>query len=239
MRPTTPLDRSRQAAPQLYQLLRQKIIALEWAPGALLSRAELADCYGVSQTPVREALLKLAAEMLVDIYPQASTRVSLIDITLAKQAHFLRQSLELELVRELAQSHEPGLIESLQALVQQQDALRAAKDLSAFSQADTQFHRMLYQAAGKDALWHLVHSNSGHLDRLRRLHLPVSGKLERIIGDHRLIVQAISGNAPEQAQQRLREHLSGTLEYVEQILHSHPHWIRIDNEATMRPPADH
>lgn len=106
MSSVTPLDRSRQAAPQLYQLLRQKVIALELAPGTVLSRAEVADSYGVSQTPVREALLKLATEMLVDIYPQASTRVSLIDVTLARQAHFLRQSLELELVRELAQSRD-------------------------------------------------------------------------------------------------------------------------------------
>ncbi len=237
MKPTTPLDRSRQAAPQLYQLLRRKIIALELAPGALLSRAELADSYGVSQTPVREALLKLAADMLVDIFPQASTRVSLIDVTLARQAHFLRQSLELELVRELAQSHDAGLIGSLQALVQQQDALRAARDLSAFSLADTQFHRMLYQATGKDALWHLVHSNSGHLDRLRRLHLPVAGKLERIVSDHRLIAQAISNHAPELAQQRVREHLSGTLEYVEQILDAHPQWIRMNDEIVTKPAA--
>src|SRR5690606_21679213 len=138
--PTTPLDRSRQAAPQLYQLLRQQIIALELAPGTVLARAELAERYGVSQTPVREALLTLAGELLVDIYPQASTRVSLIDVALARQAHLLRQSLELELVRELAQAHAPGLIDSLLTLVQQQDTLRAAEDLSAFSRADTQFH---------------------------------------------------------------------------------------------------
>lgn len=239
MSSVTPLDRSRQAAPQLYQLLRQKVIALELAPGTVLSRAEVADSYGVSQTPVREALLKLATEMLVDIYPQASTRVSLIDVTLARQAHFLRQSLELELVRELAQTHDASLIGSLQALVQQQDALRAARDLSAFSQADTQFHRMLYQAAGKDALWHLVHSNSGHLDRLRRLHLPVSGKLERIVSDHRLIVRAIADHTPELAQQRLREHLSGTLEYVEQIVQAHPQWIRMDHDVMTRPATDY
>ncbi|HLU02255.1 MAG TPA: GntR family transcriptional regulator [Advenella sp.] len=239
MKPTTPLDRSRQAAPQLYQLLRQQIIALELAPGTVLARAELAERYGVSQTPVREALLTLAGELLVDIYPQASTRVSLIDVALARQAHFLRQSLELELVRELAQAHAPGLIDSLLALVQQQDTLRAAEDLSAFSRTDTQFHRMLYQAAGKDALWHLVHSNSGHLDRLRRLHLPVSGKLERIVSDHHMLIQAISDRAPLQAQQRLRDHLSGTLEAVEQIQRAHPHWIRMDNETRPSPPPNH
>lgn len=228
MKHTMHLDRSRQAAPQLYELLRQRIIGLDLTPGTILARAELADFYGVSQTPVREALLKLAAEKLVDIFPQASTRVSLIDIALAREAQFLRRSIELELVWELACSQNPEPIARLQALVQQQDTLRTAKYLGAFSEADMAFHRTLYQAAGKDALWNLVRSYSGHLDRLRRLHLPVAGKLERIVSDHRLITDAIARQEPAQAQQYLRNHLSGTLEYVNQIQQDNPQWIRAD-----------
>ena len=230
MNPATPLDRSRQAAPQLYRLLRQKIVDLQLTPGTLLSRAELAERYGISQTPVREALLKLAEEKLVDIFPQASTRVSLISIPLARQAHFLRRSIELELVRELALSPVPGLASSLHALVQKQDQCRSARDLTEFSQADMQFHRFLYQAAEKDGLWQLVHSTGGHLDRLRRLHLPVSGKLERIIQEHQLIAQAITQHEPALAQQHLREHLSETLEYAVQIRQDYPQWVSEDDE---------
>src|SRR5690554_1988711 len=137
----TVLDRGRQAAPQLYELLRQKIISLELAPGTVLSRAELAVEFDVSQTPVREALLKLAEEKLVDAFPQASTRVSLIDVAFARETHFLRRSLESEIVRELALSHQPQLIGTLTELLRQQETARDTENFAAFTHADMAFHR--------------------------------------------------------------------------------------------------
>ena len=226
----TQLDRSRQASPQLYELLRRQIIALDLAPGTVLSRAELAGYYGVSQTPVREALLKLAQEKLVDIYPQALTRVSLIDIASARQAHFLRRAIELELVHELARAPSPILFTTLQANIQQQEAALAAGVPDAFNDADIAFHRTLYQHAAKETLWHLVHSYSGHLDRLRRLHLPVAGKQAQIIAEHELIVEAIASKNTKLARQHLREHLSGTMAYIRQIQQDHPEWVTMDPE---------
>lgn len=222
----TRLDRGRQAAPQLYELLRQKIVDLELAPGVALSRGDLAAEFDVSQTPVREALLRLAEERLVEVFPQSSTRVSLIDVALARETHFLRRSIELELVRELAMAQDPALVQALEALVDGQERSRESGNLAAFTEADITFHRALYLALDKENLWYLVRSRSGHLDRLRRLHLPVSGKQERILADHRRIVDAIRRNDPVAAQQALREHLSGTLEYVGQIQANYPELIK-------------
>ena len=77
------LDRTRQAAPQVFEWLRGSILSLQLAPGTALSRAELADRFELSQTPVRDALLQLAQEGLVDIFPQHATLVSRIDIASA------------------------------------------------------------------------------------------------------------------------------------------------------------
>ncbi len=220
------LDPDRKAVPQLYELLRNQILSLQLAPGALLSRAALALEFGTSQTPVREALLRLADENLVDVFPQASTRVSLIDMTLAREAHFLRRSVELEVVRELILQDDPLVVVDLQALLKKQEILRDAGDFAAFTEADTAFHRALYAAAGMAPLWRLLHSRSGHLDRLRRLHLPVAGKLNRIVSDHQKIVAAIVERDIQKAQDALRDHLSGTLEYVPQIMQEHPELIR-------------
>ena len=218
------LDRGRQAAPQLYELLRQKIIDLELAPGVALSRSKLAAAFQVSQTPVREALLRLAEERLVEVFPQSSTRVSLIDIDFARESHFLRRAIELELVRELALANEAGLIDQLKTLLQRQEALRDG-DYAEFTQVDMDFHRAMYVALGKESLWYLVRSRSGHLDRLLCLHLPVEGKRERIVHDHQRIVRAIEQGDACAAQQALRDHLSGTLEYISQIRNDHPDLI--------------
>src|ERR1041384_4104949 len=101
-RSTARLDRDRQAAPQVFERLRGMIIALELPPGSPLSRAALAEQFGVSSTPIRDALMRLEEEGLVEVFPQYATVVSRIDVRLAQQAHFLRQALELEIVRLLA-----------------------------------------------------------------------------------------------------------------------------------------
>lgn len=220
------LDRARQAAPQLYELLREKIVSLELAPGFVLSRAKLAAAYDVSQTPVREALLRLAEERLVDVFPQASTRVSLIDVSFAQETHFLRRAIELEVIREVALNHDTTLIDALRQQLEQQVALRNANDLSGFAQADKEFHRTLYRWIGKEDLWKLVRSRSGDLDRVRRLHLPFIGKPERIIDEHVQLLDALVERNPDKAQQYLRDHMSGTPAYIAKIQAEHPSFFK-------------
>src|SRR6195952_4744305 len=107
------LDRDRQAAPQVFERLRSMIISLDLPPGSPLSRAALAGQFGVSSTPIRDALMRLEEEGLVEVFPQYATAVSRIDIGLAQQAHFLRLALELEIVKALALNHTAPLLDQL------------------------------------------------------------------------------------------------------------------------------
>jgi len=220
------LDRSRHAAPQVFEKLRELIVSLELKPGTVLSRGELAEAFGLSQTPIRDALSQLRDEGLVDIFPQHTTEVSRIDVAAARQAHFLRRSLELEIVRELAGRDDPGLIERLQAHIDVQRANRGADRYHRFLDADRAFHREMHEAAGVGGLWQLEQRYSGHVDRLRRLHLPESGKAERILNDHQRIVEAIARRDAAAAQDALRAHLSGTLSQVDEICERYPDYVR-------------
>ncbi|WP_114944085.1 GntR family transcriptional regulator [Microvirga calopogonii] len=220
------LDRGRQAAPQVFERLREMIISLVLAPGTVLNRLTLQQEFGLSSTPIRDALLRLQEDGLVDIFPQHATVVSPIDLTLAHQAHFLRRSLELEIVRSLALSPDPRLIARLQGFLAQQQALMEAEDFEAFSAADQAFHQHLYEAARMSDLWILVRSRSGHIDRLRRLHLPTPGKAQDIVQHHRLVVRAIAEGKADEAQEHLRHHLSGTLAHVEEIRAKYPGYVR-------------
>ena len=80
------LDRTRQAAPQVFEQLRERIVSLALPPGTVLARAELAQAFGVSQTPVRDALMRLGEEGLVDVFPQHATLVSRIDTASAARS---------------------------------------------------------------------------------------------------------------------------------------------------------
>jgi GntR family transcriptional regulator, rspAB operon transcriptional repressor len=222
---TERLDRERQAAPQVFERLRGMIIALDLPPGSALSRAALASQFGVSSTPIRDALMRLAEEGLVDVFPQHATVVSRIDIRLAQQAHFLRQALELEIVRILARAGQKSPAARLDQLITRQQQLAKAGDFESFMAADNDFHAELYAAADKHDLWTLVRSRSGHIDRLRRLHLPSPGKAQDIVRHHRLIVKAISANQADDAQRHLRKHLSGTLGYLAEIRARFPEYL--------------
>ncbi|MET0962029.1 MAG: GntR family transcriptional regulator [Noviherbaspirillum sp.] len=222
------LEKSRHAAPQVFEHLREQIMSMNLTPGTVLSRADLVEQYGVSQTPIRDALLRLAEEGLVDIFPQHATVVCPIHLGLARQAHFLRRSVELEIVYTLANLPEASratLCGRLRSILARQSAMLDAEDFKEFAAYDQMFHREMYDTAEVPDLWQLVRRQSGHLDRLRRLHLPIAGKASAILKDHQNILDGIEKGDPQEAQQMLRAHLSGTLANVEEIRARYPEYI--------------
>ena len=181
------------------------------------SRPGLAARLGVSQTPVREALIRLQAEGLVEVVPNASTRVARIQVDSAREAHFLRLALEVEVVRRLAEAADPALAPRLEASLVEQESLLGHGDHAGFAAADEAFHAALYAAAGISGLWDLMRSRSGHLDRLRRLHLPAPGKAETILQEHRRLAEALIAGDAAGAERILRTHFSGTFARIEAI----------------------
>ncbi|SCX12921.1 GntR family transcriptional regulator [Agrobacterium rosae] len=220
------LDRSRQVALQVHEILRDRIIKVELVPGTVLSRASLQLEFGISQTPVRDALMRLQEEGLVDVYPQYATVVAKIDIDHAMQAQFQRLSIELEAVRRLTNEAPEKTASELRALLTRQKAVASPDTYDIFDSIDRDFHRRLYEMAGITQLWANVRRQSVHIDRLRRLNLPMPGKLQTVIADHEAIVSAIASGNPEAATSALRNHLSGTLSIIDLISAEFPNYIR-------------
>ncbi len=213
---------SQRAAHLVFEQLRAKILSLRLAPATPLSRADLQRQFGLSSTPVRDALMKLEEIGLVDVFPQSGTRVSLISIPLARQAQFLRRSIELEVVHCLALGQNREIIHELGASIAEQRQCAKASDLERFDEADLRFHQMMYVAAGVGELWDLVRRQSVHIDRIRRLHLPVKGKAAQIVRDHSDIVKAITDRDATRAQSLLRDHLSQSLAFSDALRARYP-----------------
>lgn len=227
--PPLRLDRSRQVAPQVLEALRELILSVTLQPGTVLARAELAEHYGVSQTPIRDALLRLGDEGLVDIFPQHATVVSRIDVDAALQAHFLRRAIELENLAAacaLEDDAHAALTDTLAAQLSQQKAALRRTDYTAFEAADQAFHHAMYEAAKVPALWDLVRQRSGHVDRLRRLNLPAKGKAQAVLADHEAILAALRARDLPGAAQALRTHLAGTLSFIDKVRAAYPDWLR-------------
>ncbi len=216
------LDRHKQAAPQLYDLLREQIVSVALKPGDVLSRSEIATQFGVSQTPVRDALMRLEQENLVEIFPQSGTRVSKIDLQAAQQAHFLRKSVEIELVYEFAITKNETVVTALDLALARLKRLASQGHIDPFISADKDFHYVLYEEAALLDVWSLLQIQSGHIDRIRRLHLPAPGKRKKVIDDHQKIVDAIRTGDGLDAQRTVREHLAGTLSNIALIQEKYP-----------------
>jgi len=219
-------SRSQKAAAQVYEQLRDMILSLKLAPGTVLSRADLQRQFGLSSTPVRDALMRLDEAGLVEVFPQSGTIVSLIDVPLARQAQFLRRAIEQETVRVLSEAPDSTLIERLRGVIREQASLAKSKNLESFNDADLAFHKLLYEAAGVPDLWSLVRHRSGHIDRIRRLHLPIGGKANQIVRDHTAIVDAIEKREPDLAQAELRGHLSRSLAFSAELRAGFPGYFK-------------
>jgi DNA-binding GntR family transcriptional regulator len=223
-----PFSRQQSAADFAFGRLRQAIISLALPPGTVLSRVALAERLAVSQMPVREALVRLQEEDLVEVVPSSSTRVTRINLNSARQAHFLRLSLELEIVRRLSASPDPAFAARLSAQLASQRDMLEHGDQAALSEADEAFHGALYEAADLTELRRLVLSRSGHLDRLRRLHLPSPGKAAAILQEHVEIARLLGEGNAVGAEAALRRHFSGpfgTFANAEAIRAEHPEFF--------------
>ena len=95
-----------------------------------------------------------------------------------------------------------------------------------FDTLDKDFHRKIYARAGILNLWSTVRRQSVHLDRLRRLNLPMPGKMQNVLKDHQEIVGAIQSGRPEPAESAMRRHLSGTLSIIDLISDQFPDYVR-------------
>ncbi len=212
-------------AEQVHADLRRRIVSLELPPNQSLSRSDLSAYYGISQTPLRDALLKLEREGLVEIYPQSRTLVTRIDTQVVRETQFLRAAVETEIAGLLAAA--PGTDPAAPAaeILERQEAVAGRSGaFEEFMALDKAFHRCLFEAAGKAGLHALIDERSGQLDRVRRfhLHLPNEGKMQQVLGDHREILQTIRSGDAEAARGAMRRHLSGTLQKLDELRQDYP-----------------
>jgi GntR family transcriptional regulator, rspAB operon transcriptional repressor len=215
----------RKVPPDVYADLRVKIMSLALPPGSHLSRTSLQSAYGVSSTPIRDALLRLE-EGLVDVFPQSRTVVTRIDLTLAHEAHFLRTSLEQSVVRRVSENPDPQLLLTLRHIVKLQSSSEAQQAFQPFSHLDQAFHRTLFRAAGFERLYEVVRRESIHIDRLRALHLPIGDKTTRIVREHGEIVDAISAGSPDTAAAAMAHHLSQSIAIADELSKSRPDYFK-------------
>lgn len=221
-------DRRLPLVEQVYADLRRRIVALDLPPDTSLSRQELSAYYGVSQTPLRDAIAKLENDGLLAIFPQSKTLVTRIDVSIVRDTQFMRTALEVEIVALLAADPDKtGIAPAEETHARMAWTVERDAGFDEFNRLDKAFHRALYVAADKERLYHLVDARSGQLDRIRKLHIQMRGesKSEQVVADHGRILEAIRGSDLEGAKAAMRVHLSGTLSRLDVLRETFPDYF--------------
>src|SRR5438067_2256127 len=217
--------RAATAASRIYSDLRVELVSLQRRPGEAILEAEFALSYGVSRTPVREAILKLSDEGLLEIYPQSGIFVSRIPIAALPEAISIRKALEETTARLAAERATSSQILTLHSVLERQREASAARDSGAFHQADEMFHAAIADVAGYPGIWKFVQQVKVHVDRYRLLTLPQHGRIVKVIGEHEAILTAIEAHDPERARQAIESHLESLLDNISTTQHGNPEYF--------------
>lgn len=223
-RDASPL-RAIPASARLQALLRENIVSLRLKPGAALNEKEIADAHGVSRTPVREALLRLAEERLVDVYPQYGTFVSRIRLVELKDAMVIRKALEAVTAREAAKRATKAGVAGLRRLVVRQAESDRADDAESFYAADEAFHQALAALAEHPNLWRVVRQEKAQVDRCRMLTLPNATRRRDVIAQHEAILRAVEAGDADAAELAMAAHLAEVLPSFEALPERHPDYF--------------
>jgi DNA-binding GntR family transcriptional regulator len=218
-----PLDRfSGSLGQRVYQSLQQAILTLSFRPGEIIRKPEICDRLGVSRSPVADAVARLAADGLVDVVPQAGTFVTRLSMTDIREGAFIREAIEVAAAEQVAQTITELQIRDLRRNLMMQEALVADGDQQGFMQLDAQMHEMLLSFTGYPRLPQVSQSAWLNVHRARQLILPVEGRLQATLSEHRSILAAFEQRDPIAARIAVQQHLRQLLTYLEPLERERP-----------------
>ncbi len=207
-------------------VLKDNIINLDLKPGTLVSENTMALELGISRTPVREALSELANIGIVEVFPQRGSRISLIDYDMIDETYFMRNLLECGVVKEVCRVIHEANIAELEENLRIQNQYCLNNNPEGLFEADNAFHKMLFQIAKKSKCYDVVRSFSIHFDRLRLLKVSASVGANKIVEDHRAILEAIKERDGEKAVTFMQQHLKQYEQERQELLNKFPEYFK-------------
>ncbi|ADB52780.1 GntR family transcriptional regulator [Conexibacter woesei] len=218
--PTSPktgvsvIARSETLAQRAYEALRQAIRTGSMEHERVYSESELAQSMGVSRTPVREALLELSRDGLVEILPQRGFRLRSLSHAEREEIYGLRMALEGYVVERLAMRGDPQHVAALRQLLDGQRRV-LEEDPAGFLTIDEQFHLLMPELLQLARAHQMLVTLRGAMWLTGSLALSIGERAPHVLEEHTAIVDAIAARDPRAARRAIREHLDASLQAVE------------------------
>ncbi|TCK92739.1 DNA-binding GntR family transcriptional regulator [Natranaerovirga hydrolytica] len=214
----------------IYHYLRKGIIELKLKPGDSLSAKNIAEQLEVSRSPVRDSIIKLGKEGLVDIVAQSGTTVSKIDLDRVAEEQFIRFSLEEKVMMLFIEKSSSREISKLEELMEMQKANLEKKEYNTFLNYDDEFHSVFFETANKQMSWELIVSMSGHYRRLRLITLWDLEIAEDVMKQHYDLLKFIKEKNIDMARKTVQEHTMRIFAQKDFMVKKYPTFFKEKND---------
>ncbi len=202
-------ERYRNREEMVYETLKRDILDLALKPGQLLKETELCERFGVSRTPVRDALRMLQEQGFVLTVPYKGIYVTLLSLSNIKQMIYMRVAVETMVLRDFIQAAGPMVMEDIRYLIRKQQALIGEPDFKPeqFYRLDAQMHGIWFEATKKQKLWEILQAQQLHYTRFRMLDFETETDFTRIIREHEQLFAMIERKDTSGVEDALKDHL--------------------------------
>jgi len=198
----------------IYNQLKEDILALRLKPGQMISENEIASIYHVSRTPIKTAFLRLKGEKYIEIIPQKGSFVTLLDMKYIKDIIYMRAVLEVDMLNNIIDRGDSGKVAViLEKKLEGQHRLLATGEVTptTFYDIDSAFHYTLFEAVNREKMWAVIQDCQVYYTRFRILDTLTTARYQELCGEHEKILQALKSEDRARLKACVFEHLHGNL----------------------------
>ncbi|MGB9857747.1 MAG: GntR family transcriptional regulator [Dictyoglomaceae bacterium] len=211
MKKLNPIEESL-ISTKVYERIREAIISGQFRPGTKLTVDILSEELKVSRTPVKEALVRLEREGLVESIPRRGMFVTKIDIEDAIEIYELREVLEGFAVRKFCENLDLDVLNELKELLKEGERYVIQGKLEKYSDIDEKFHKTIWDKSKNRRLFKFLENIRSQIRLLMTSSVNIPGRAEESLKEHKNIIKALEERNPDLAEEYMRLHIRKTKE---------------------------
>jgi len=201
----------------IFEKIREDILIGKYVSGEKIVEAKLAEEFGVSRTPVREALKQLELDGLVDNIPNRGVLVKGISKQDIDDIFTIRIAIEGIAVKWAIERMEESDLEKMKEIFELMEFYTFKKDLDKIAELNTKFHEVIYNATKSRYLEHVLTDFQFFMKTTRYKSLRAPGRMESTLEEHREVLEAFANKDIDRAAKAIREHVNNSRENAKKI----------------------
>ncbi|HKK02027.1 MAG TPA: GntR family transcriptional regulator [Desulfuromonadales bacterium] len=200
-----PIERHQTLREKILETIREAILKGTLRPGEKVAEPELAERFGISRTPIREAFRQLESEGYLTVIPRKGAVVSSLSERDVEEFYAIKSILEGYAARIAAERLTERDIDRLEAINERLHLLAEEGDVKTFFKVHNEFHDLFIRAAGNEKLFELIGQMMMKFNRLRMASLSLPGRMEISVQEHKKIIKAFKSHNGDRADNLVRK----------------------------------